>query len=63
MKTFKTEDMHCNNCVKRINEALDKESIKHETNLDNKTVAIEDDSLAPKAVEILDDLGFEAVEV
>ena len=45
MKTFKCEEMMCGNCVARIDKALDGEGIAHKTDLDTKTVSIEDDSV------------------
>lgn len=64
MKVLKAEDMHCNKCVERIDKALNAADIKHEINLEEKTVSIDGcDSCLKKAVEILDDLGFETTEV
>lgn len=63
MTTLKTEEMSCNHCVERIQSALKKASIAHEISLENKTVLIEDSDCVSKAVDILDDLGFSAVEV
>ena len=62
MKVFKCEEMMCGHCVSRIDTALDEAKIAHKTDLDTKTVTIEEDGNCPKAVEILDDLGFSAVE-
>ena len=64
MKVLKAEDMHCNKCVERIDKALNAADIKHEINLEDKTVSIDGcDSCLKKAIEILDDLGFETTEV
>lgn len=64
MKVLKAEDMHCNKCVERIDKALNAADIKHEINLEEKTVSIDGcDSCLKKAIEILDDLGFETTEV
>ena len=64
MKVIKAEDMHCNKCVERIDKALNAADIKHEINLEEKTVSIDGcDSCLKKAIEILDDLGFETTEV
>ena len=64
MKVLKAEDMHCNKCVESIDKALNAADIKHEINLEEKTVSIDGcDSCLKKAVEILDDLGFETTEV
>ena len=61
MKKFKCEEMMCEACVARIDKALSEAGIGHEVNLAEKTVAVEGNE--SKAVEILDDLGFGAVEV
>lgn len=64
MKTFKCEEMMCNHCVSRIDTALSEAKIGHQVNLDQKTVSIEgDEAVIKNAVELLDDLGFSAVEV
>ncbi len=63
MKTYKCEEMMCNGCVARIDRALTAASIGHTVDLDTKTVAVEGGAeCEKKAVEILDDLGFTAVE-
>lgn len=62
LKTYRCEEMMCNGCVSRIDKGLDQAGIMHKVDLDAKTVMIEDDSVISKAVEILDDLGFSAVE-
>ena len=41
MKTLNVADMKCPNCVKKIDEALTKADLKHEINLDSKTVSID----------------------
>lgn len=64
MRVLKAEDMHCNKCVERITKALNDAGMKFKVSLDNKTVAVDgDDACVAKAVELLDDLGFEAVEI
>lgn len=63
MKTFKCEEMMCSHCVSRIHGALEENNIGHEVVLDSKTVQIENDSDVENAIEILDDLGFSAVEI
>lgn len=64
MKKFKCEEMMCNGCVGRIEKALDEAGIGHKVELADKTVSLEgDESVIQKAVELLDDLGFNAVEV
>ena len=62
MKKIKAEDMHCEMCVERIQKAMDKAGLRCKISLENKTVEVED-AHAEEAIEILDDLGFEAVEV
>ena len=64
MKTYKSEEMMCNGCVKRIDKAITGAEIKHTISLENKTVTIDGcESCEKKAVELLDDLGFTAVEI
>lgn len=53
------EDMHCEKCVERITNALGAAGISAEADLETKTVTV-DDSLAGKAAEELDDIGFTA---
>ena len=62
MKKIKAEDMHCEMCVERIQKAMDKAGLRCEISLENKTVEVEE-AHVEEAIEILDDLGFEAVEV
>jgi hypothetical protein len=47
-------------CVARINKALDAAKIAHEVKLEDKTVTIANDGEREKAVQALDDIGFEA---
>ena len=64
MKKFKCEEIMCGNCVSRIDKALTAAEIEHQVDLNSKTVTIEGcEHCEKKAVEILDDLGFSAVEV
>ena len=62
MKTYRCDEMMCNGCVSRINKGLDHEGIGRKVDLETKTVVIEEEKDYGKAVEILDDLGFTAVE-
>lgn len=63
MKTYKCEEMMCEGCVARIDKALTAASIEHKVDLATKTVTIEGcANCEKKTVEILDDLGFSAVE-
>ena len=64
MKKFKCEEIMCNGCVGRIEKALTESGIGHKVDLAEKTVFLEgDESTIQKAVELLDDLGFSAVEM
>ena len=62
MKVIKVGGMHCENCVKRISNALDEKGLKYEVSLENGTVTIDgcENCLKP-AKEVNYDLGF-AVE-
>ena len=64
MKKFKCEEIMCEGCVSRIDKALTAAEIEHQVDLNSKTVTIEGcGHCEKKAVEILDDLGYSAVEV
>ena len=64
MTILKAEDIHCEMCVSRISKALTEANIKFEVNLENKTVSIDgDQKVVIAAKEIMDDLGFDTVEV
>ena len=63
MKQFKCEEMMCDHCVSRIDGALSEAKIEHQIDLAAKTVTIVDESCVSQAVEVLDDLGFSAVEI
>lgn len=61
MTVLTVPDMHCENCVRRITEALNAEKLSFTVSLADKTVSVEGDKAAvQKAVEVMDDLGFEA---
>ncbi len=61
MTTLKVPDMHCENCVKRITDALNEAELKFKVSLADKTVTIDGcDSCVAKAKAKLDDLGFSA---
>lgn len=63
MTVLKVEGMHCEHCVARIEKALTAEGLKFTVSLADKTVTIDGcDGCVKKAVETLDDLGFEAVK-
>ena len=64
MRVLKAEDMHCSKCVERITKALDKAGLEFEVDLESKTVSIDGcDQCVATAREIMDDLGFDTVEV
>lgn len=59
MKTIIVPDMMCENCVRRITDALTAAGIKFSVSLENKTVTIDGcDSCAETAMGELEDLGF-----
>lgn len=61
MITLKVPGMHCEKCVERITNALTKADLKFTVSLEDKTVVIDGcDGCAAKAIDELDDLGFEA---
>ncbi|NLD33552.1 MAG: heavy-metal-associated domain-containing protein [Clostridiales bacterium] len=63
MTILQVPDMHCENCVRRITEALTREGLAFRVDLAGKTVAVDGDQQAvATAVEALDDLGFDAME-
>ena len=59
MHIFKVEGMHCEMCVKRIEDAFAAEQMHAFINLKEKTVAVESETDAPTIMELLEDLGFE----
>lgn len=59
MKTISVPDMMCENCVRRITDALTKAELKFEVSLEKKTVEIDGcDNCLKTAVGELEDLGF-----
>ena len=59
MKTISVPDMMCENCVRRITDALTKADLKFEVSLEKKTVEIDGgDNCVKTAVGELEDLGF-----
>lgn len=59
MKTIVVPDMMCENCVRRITEALSGAKLDFSVNLAEKTVTIDgDDDRVQAAVAELEDLGF-----
>ena len=62
MTIIKAEDMHCEKCVERITKAMNGAGLDFEVSLADQTVSVDGcDSCVNKAIEILDDLGFEAL--
>ena len=58
-KKIFVEDIHCENCVRRIKEALDKISVSCEISLEEKTVTVNGcDVCYKKAFEEIYDIGF-----
>lgn len=61
MKKLQVPDMHCGHCEERVGKALDAAGISHTINLEDRTVSIAgDEASVRKAVEALDDIGYEA---
>ena len=59
MKTIKVPDMMCENCVKRITNALTEAQLKFTVSLESKSVTIDGcEHCLKTAVEELEDLGF-----
>lgn len=59
MTTISVPDMMCENCVKRITNALSEAELKFEVNLANKTVTIDGcEHCISTACSELEDLGF-----
>ena len=56
---IKVNDIHCENCVKRIVAALNETGIKFEVSLENKTVTVDGcEHCLKTAITELEDLGF-----
>ena len=56
---IKVEDMHCGHCVARIDNALSEVGIKHQINLEEKTVIIDGcEHCLKTAISEIEDLGF-----
>ena len=59
MTKISVPDMMCENCVKRITNALTEADLKFEVSLADKTVTVDgNDSSVQTAVSELEDLGF-----
>ncbi len=56
---IKVPDMHCENCVKRINNALNEAGINFNVELETKTVTVDGcEHCLNTALQELEDLGF-----
>lgn len=56
---IKVNDIHCENCVKRINNALEETGIKFEVDLESKIVTVDGcEHCLKTAMDELYDLGF-----
>ena len=61
MTILSVPDMHCDNCVRRINAVLDEAGIGHTVSLEARTVAIDGCAhCVETALSELDDIGFPA---
>ncbi len=59
MTTIQVPDMMCENCVKRITNALTAAQLKFQVDLASKTVTIDGcDNCVKTAISELEDLGF-----
>jgi len=59
MKTISVPDMMCENCVRRITDALTRANLKFQVSLEKKIVEIDGcDNCVKTAVGELEDLGF-----
>ena len=59
MTTISVPDMMCENCVKRISNALTEAELKFSVSLPDKTVIIDGcQHCVQSAIEALEDLGF-----
>ena len=62
MTIIKAEDMHCEKCVERITKAMKDAGLDFQVSIADKTDSIYgSDRCVKKALEILDDLGFEGI--
>ena len=62
MAVIKVEDMHCEKCVARITKIMEEEGLDFSVSLSDKTVTINGcEHCVKKALDALDDLGFEGV--
>lgn len=62
MTVLKVDGMHCGKCVARIEKAMKEDEIAVTVSLEDKTVTVDGcEHCVKKAIEVLDDLGFDAV--
>lgn len=62
MTRLKVQDMHCEHCVGRVSKALDAQGLRYRVTLEDRTVAVDGgEDAVRKAIEALDDIGYEAV--
>lgn len=62
-KKILVPDMHCEKCVSRISEALNKVKISADIDLQAKSVEIQNETDYKKAFDEIYDLGFSPEEV
>ena len=61
MTVLNVPGMHCDNCVKRITNALTDAGLNFTVSLEDKTVSVDGcENCVNTAISELDDLGFEA---
>ena len=61
---LKAEDMHCEKCVERITRGMNAAGLDFKVSLEDKTVTVEGcENCVAKAKEVMDDLGFDVVEM
>lgn len=63
MTTYKVEGMHCQGCVRRVNEAMAALDVKAVVSLEAGTVTVEseDEAVLLKAKDAIEDLGFDVL--
>ncbi len=63
MTTYKVEGMHCQGCVRRVNEAMKALNIQATVSLEDGTVTVESDEevVLLQAKDAIEDLGFDVL--
>ena len=63
MTTYKVDGMHCQGCVRRVNEAMKALQIQVEVSLEAGTVTVgsSDEAVLLKAKDAIEDLGFDVL--